>query len=78
MASEDWLPTFNEALDAWDKRFIITSPDVDGLLCAALLSDVFGARLIGIYTTRHLVIFDGHTNENARGRGKYEIDQPSR
>ena len=66
MASEDWAPQFNEALDAWNKRFIVTSPDVDGLLSAALLCNEFGAQLIGVYTTSHLVMFDNFTTEAAK------------
>ena len=61
MASEDWLPQFKEALGEWNKRFIVTSPDVDGLLSAALLCNEFGAKLIGVYTTSHLVMFDKYT-----------------
>lgn len=66
MASDDWLPQFNEAIDAWNKRFIITSPDVDGLLSAALMCNEFGAQLIGVYTTTHLVMFDNFTTEAAK------------
>ena len=47
MADEDWIPSFNDALGAWNKRFIVTSPDVDSLLSAALMCNHFGAKLIG-------------------------------
>jgi hypothetical protein len=66
MADEDWIPNFNDALGAWNKRFIVTSPDVDGLLSAALMCDHFGAKLIGIYTTSHLILFDNFTTEAAK------------
>ena len=66
MADEDWIPEFNTALNAWNKRFIITSPDVDGLLSAALMCDQFGAKLIGVYTTSHLILFDNFTTEAAK------------
>jgi len=65
MADEDWMPQFNRALDAWDGKFIITSPDVDGLLSSTFLCNQTGAKLIGVYTTSHLILFDGHTNADA-------------
>ena len=66
MADNDWIPEFNYALDAWNKDYIITSPDVDGLLSAALMCDQFGAKLIGVYTTSHLILFDNYTKETAK------------
>jgi len=65
MADEDWMPQFNRALDAWDGKFIITSPDVDGLLSSTFLCNQTGAKLIGVYTTSHLILFDDHTNADA-------------
>lgn len=35
---------------------MVTSPDVDGALSAALLADLTGARIAGIYTTTRLVL----------------------
>ena len=32
----DWMQQFNQALDAWNKKYIITSPDIDGILSACL------------------------------------------
>ena len=58
MADADWIPQFNHTLDDWNKRFIITSPDVDSLLSAALMVQHYNARLIGVYTTSHLILFD--------------------
>ena len=66
MSDNLWLPSFNQALDSWSKKFIITSPDIDGLLCAALLSHRYGARLIGVYTTSHLLLFDNFSREAAK------------
>ena len=65
MADGDWMPQFNRALDAWDGKFIITSPDVDGILSSTFLCNQTGAKLIGVYTTSHLILFDGHTNTDA-------------
>jgi len=61
MTDGDWITQFNLALDAWDKKYIITSPDIDGILSACLLGDKYGAKLAGIYTTRHLILFDDAT-----------------
>ena len=58
MIDTQWISTFNEAIQAWDGKFIITSPDVDGMLSACLLANEFGARLVGVYTTRYLILFD--------------------
>jgi hypothetical protein len=58
MPRPDWVPTFNEAIQAWDGKYIITSPDVDGMLSACLLGNEFGAKLVGVYTTRYLILFD--------------------
>ena len=59
MAIETWITDFNKYLDAWDGKYIITSPDIDGILSACLLADKFGAKLAGVYTTRYLILFDG-------------------
>jgi len=66
MADEDWMPQFNQALDAWDGKFIITSPDIDGILSACLLGNKYGAKLAGIYTTRYLILFDDATAADAK------------
>ena len=65
MVDEDWIPQFNLALDAWDKKYIITSPDIDGILSACLLGNKYGAKLAGIYTTRYLILFDDATAADA-------------
>ena len=60
MSHDEWIADFNKCLDAWDGKYIITSPDVDGILSACLLADKYGAKLAGIYTTRYLILFDGY------------------
>ena len=57
----DWIDEFNHCLDAWDGKFIITSPDIDGILSACLLGSKYGAKLSGVYTTRYLILFDNAT-----------------
>ncbi|MEE2885723.1 MAG: hypothetical protein VX701_08545 [Chloroflexota bacterium] len=55
----DWIEDFNQSLNAWNRKHIITSPDIDGILSACLLCSETGAKLAGIYTTKYLVLFDG-------------------
>ena len=59
MRHVEWVDEFQKCLSAWDGNYIITSPDVDGILSACLLADKFGAKLAGVYTTRYLILFDG-------------------
>ena len=56
--SGGWVKEFQDSLDEWDGDYIITSPDIDGILSACLLGDMYDAKLIGIYTTRYLILFD--------------------
>ncbi|MDE0396378.1 MAG: hypothetical protein OXL96_01085 [Candidatus Poribacteria bacterium] len=53
-----WKHSLDECLKHWDGSYLVSSPDVDGLLSASILGKVSGARLIGLYTTRHLLLFD--------------------
>ena len=66
MTIESWIANFNKCLDAWDGKYIITSPDIDGILSACLLADKFGAKLAGVYTTRYLILFDGYGAKEAK------------
>lgn len=63
-----WKESLGRALAAWDGLRIVASPDVDGLMSAALLrmGGFPGARLCGFYTTRYLLIFSGFTAEDCR------------
>ena len=53
-----WKQYLHECIDSWDKAYLVSSPDIDGLLSAAILSDAYGAKLIGLYTTSHLLLFE--------------------
>ena len=66
MTIESWIADFNKCLDAWDGKYIITSPDIDGILSACLLANKFGAKLAGGYTTRYLILFDGYGAKEAK------------
>ena len=61
----DWKEALNKTLNKWDKRFIITSPDVDGLLSSAILQEKYDSKVIGCYTTKHLLLFDGQKISDA-------------
>lgn len=60
-----WKHSLDECLRHWDETYLISSPDVDGLLSASILSRACNAQLIGLYTTRHLLLFDQFTPEDA-------------
>ncbi len=71
MSDQDWVAEFHTAFDAWDKRYIITSNDIDGFLSAAAIAQYcrnkgHNTSLIGVYTGRHVVLFDGHSKVDAR------------
>lgn len=61
-----WQDALLQVLEDWDGQVIITSPDIDGLLSAALLCSLRKSRLGGIYTTRYLILFDGLSRTQAR------------
>jgi hypothetical protein len=57
----DWRAECRSVIDAWADRssFIIASPDVDGLLTTAVISEHYPAEVVGVYTGQHLVLFEG-------------------
>lgn len=58
IVSSFWGNDFQKSLEQWNGEYIVTSPDIDGILSACLLGEKYGARLAGIYTTRYLILFD--------------------
>lgn len=60
-----WKHSLDECLKHWDETYLVSSPDVDGLLSASILTNACGAQLIGLYTTSHLLLFDQFTPEDA-------------
>ena len=60
-----WERSLDECLRHWDETYLVSSPDVDGLLSASILAKACGAQLIGFYTTSHLLLFDEFTPEDA-------------
>ncbi|MDA8001000.1 MAG: hypothetical protein MPK06_06265 [Alphaproteobacteria bacterium] len=65
--SKSWKSALTEALDAWDKRHMVISPDIDGLVSAALLRRKYkNAKVCAFYATRHLLIGDGYTPKDCK------------
>jgi hypothetical protein len=65
----EWNDQLITVLNDWydsGSRHLIISPDVDGLLSAVLLQQEFPSKIIGFYTTSHLVLFDGYTPDDAK------------
>lgn len=60
-----WKHSLDECLKHWDETYLVSSPDIDGLLSASILSEASGAQLIGLYTTQHLLLLDQFTLEDA-------------
>lgn len=60
-----WKHSLDECLQHWDGTYLVSSPDVDGLLSASILSKACNAQLIGLYTTRHLLLFDQFAPKDA-------------
>lgn len=56
----NWKDKINECIEQWDKKTIVVSPDVDGFLTAAILSNIFGSKVIGYYNARSLYIERGY------------------
>ena len=60
-----WKQKLWECINHWDKAYLVSSPDIDGLLSAAILANAHGAQLIGLYTTSHLLLFEQFKPEDA-------------
>ena len=70
MQNVNWHSDLSKVLEEWaksnKKHHIVISPDVDGLTSAAILNSIFPVKIIGIYTTTHLLLLDDHTKEEAK------------
>ncbi len=64
--SGSWRDALGAVLADWDGTRLVISPDVDGLLSSALMGTIRGARVVGVYTTTHLLLGDGATRADAR------------
>lgn len=65
----EWKDQLVAVLNNWydsGSRHLVISPDVDGLLSALLLQREYPSKVIGFYTTSNLVMFEGHSAEEAK------------
>lgn len=66
----DWRNELSEVIDDWavfsPKRHLVISPDIDGITSAAILNSIYPLKIIGIYTTTHLLLLDNHTKDEAK------------
>lgn len=65
MIKTAWRQRIREGIRNVQSGVVVASPDSDGLCCALLLSELFGLRLGGVYTTTWLLLFDGTTVQQA-------------
>ncbi|MDD9799982.1 MAG: hypothetical protein OXU29_05920 [Gammaproteobacteria bacterium] len=66
MNTNNWQSELDRVLNKWDGKYIVTSPDVDGLISAAILKSAFNAEICGIYSTRYLFILDGYDRDSCK------------
>jgi hypothetical protein len=70
MSSRVWQTELSSVIDKWAKcsknRAVIISPDVDGLTSAAILNEFYHLKIIGIYTTTHLLMLDNYNSSDAK------------
>ena len=65
-----WQSGLRKVLDDWSSgpgsNYVVISPDVDGLTSAAILNSMYEIKIIGIYTTTHLLMLDDHNQNDAK------------
>jgi len=70
MQQLQWHSDLTRVIDDWaqfnKKRHIVISPDIDGLTSAVILNSMYPVKIIGIYTTTHLLLLDDHSKEEAK------------
>jgi hypothetical protein len=70
MIDSEWQTGLRKVLDDWASdsgtNHVIISPDVDGLASAAILNSMYELKIIGIYTTTHLLMLDDYDQKDAK------------
>jgi len=70
MSSPIWQTDLSSVIDKWasssKNRAVVISPDVDGLTSAAILNNIYPLKIIGIYTTTHLLMLDKFDKNDAK------------
>jgi len=70
-----WINQLGSALETWNKRSFVVSPDVDGLICGSMLLEKYpAAPCIGSYDSEHLLHFDGATKEEIKAALWIDLD----
>ena len=70
-----WINQLGSALETWNKRSFVVSPDVDGLICGSMLLEKYpDASCIGSYDSEHLLHFDGATKEEIKAALWIDLD----
>lgn len=66
---EEWKNEVSGVLENWRKAShdVVISPDVDGIACAVLLAKRYKVRVVGIYSSQHLLMLDDFTVDDAKG-----------
>jgi hypothetical protein len=68
--SPNWHTDLRNVLDEWasgpKSNHVVISPDVDGLTSAAVLNSMYPLKIIGIYTTTHLLMLDDYDQNDAK------------
>ncbi len=67
LAPPDWRNDYRRVVEGWRSASdgVVISADVDGLTSSALLALSGDVRVIGAYTTTHLLLFDGASKQDA-------------
>ena len=62
-----WIKDILRTLECWRTKSdgVVISPDIDGLLSALIAKRMFGARIVGIYTTKDIILLDGASSDDA-------------
>lgn len=70
MSISDWRSDLSSVIDKWASssnfKSVVISPDIDGLTSASILNEIYPLKIIGIYTTTHLLMLDNFDKNDAK------------
>ncbi len=70
-----WSDQLFSTLETWNKKSFVVSPDVDGLICGAMLLEKFpDATCIGSYDSQHILHFDNATSREIKDALWIDLD----
>jgi len=78
VTESDWVSSVLSSINSWDKKHVVVSPDIDGILCASLICHTFDSKIVGAYDGRFLIVFDGFTSLDVKNALwlDHDISQP--